>query len=384
MNYKKDALKLHKGGKLEIISKIKINEKNLKLAYTPGVAGVCNEIFKNPKRVYDYTIKKNSVAIVTDGSKVLGFGNLGAYASIPVMEGKAILFKTLAGIDAFPICLKTQNTEEIVTIIKNISPVFGAINIEDISAPRCFEIEEKLQDIGIPVMHDDQHCTAIAVLAGLINSCKVIDKKFDDLNIVVNGAGAAGTAIARLLVCADIHERICKKVGNVIVCDSEGIIYGGRVGLSEYKEKLAKITNKSRIKGTLEDAIKDADVFIGVSVGNVLKERMIKKMNRAPIIFALANPVPEIMPDKAKKAGASIIATGRSDFPNQVNNVLVFPGVFRGLLDSRTRKINEKMKLNAAYALANVIKKPEENKILPNAFDNNVVKSIANVVKEAH
>lgn len=383
---KKEALKLHRklNGKLEINSKVSLRSKKvLSLLYTPGVADVSKEIFKNKNKVYDYTIKKNTVAIVSDGSSVLGLGNIGAEAALPVMEGKAILFKEFADINGFPICIKTQDTDEIVDVVKNISPVFGGINLEDISAPRCFEVEAKLQNIGIPVMHDDQHGTAIVVLAALINSCKATNRNFENLRVVINGVGAAGTAIAKILLCVDADKRICKSVGNIIVVDSKGVINRKRKDLNENKKRLSKITNKNNISGNLEHALQDADVFIGVSKGNVLNEKMIKGMNKNPIVFAMANPIPEIMPDKAKKAGASVIATGRSDFPNQVNNVLAFPGVFRGALDSGAKRITEKMKLNAAYALAETVKKPNKNKILPDVFDKNVVKNIANAVKES-
>jgi len=380
----KEALSLHKKhkGKLSIASKIKLNKKNLALAYTPGVATVSKEIFKNKKSVYDYTMKNNSVAVVTDGSAVLGLGNIGPEAALPVMEGKAILFKEFAGIDAFPICLQTQKTEEIISIVKNIAPVFGGINLEDINAPRCFEIEEKLQNIGIPVFHDDQHGTAIVVLAALLNSAKVIKKNFSSLKVVVNGAGPAGVAISRLLICNDFNSKICKSVKDIIVLDSHGIIHKGRKNLATFKKNLARITNKENIKGDLADAIKDADVFIGVSRPGLLKPAMIKSMNKNPIVFALANPIPEIMPSDAKKAGAKIIATGRSDFPNQVNNVLVFPGIFRGALNARIKKITEKMKIKAAYALASTVKNPTPSKILPSIFDKSIVSVIAKAVED--
>lgn len=378
--YKKEALELHKKGKLEVKSKIKLTSGNLRLAYTPGVAEVSKEIYKHPRKIFDYTIKRNCVAIVTDGSAVLGLGNIGAEASLPVMEGKAVIFKEFAGIDAFPICLKTQKVNEIVNIVKNISTVFGGINLEDISAPRCFEVEGKLQNLGIPVMHDDQHGTAVVVLAGLINSCKVVKKRFEDLKIVVNGAGAAGTAISRLLSCTNIHDKICKSVSDIIVCDRHGTIYEGRKNLNKHKMNLAKNTNRTKIKGKLIDALEGADVFIGVSTGNLLNEEMIKKMNKNSIVFAMANPVPEIMPEKARKAGAKIVATGRSDFSNQINNALAFPGIFRGALDSGAKQITDKMKLNAAYALANAIRKPNQNRILPDLFDKSIVKNIARAI----
>jgi len=380
--YKKEALNLHKRlrGKIEVKSKISVNsKKELSLIYTPGVAEVCKEIYIK-KNIYDYTIKSNSVGIITDGSAVLGLGNIGPEAALPVMEGKAVLFKEFANIDAFPICLKTQDTNEIIQIVKNISTVFGGINLEDISAPRCFEIENKLQDIGIPVMHDDQHGTSIVVLAALINACKAAKKDFEDIKVVVNGAGAAGNAVSRLLVCADYYDKTCRSVKELMVCDSKGIIYKGRKNLEEHKIKLSNLTNKKRIKGTLKEAIVGADVFIGVSVANVLNESMIRSMNKDPIIFAMANPIPEIMPNKAKRAGAKIVATGRSDFPNQVNNSLAFPGVFRGALDGKAKKITAKMKINAAYALAKTIEKPDVNRILPLVFDKNIVKNIAKAV----
>jgi len=380
----KEALDLHKKhkGKLSVASKIKLNKKNLSLAYTPGVATVSKEILRNKKSIYDYTMKNNSVAVVTDGSAVLGLGNIGAEAALPVMEGKAILFKEFADIDAFPICLKTQKTDEIISIIKNIAPVFGGINLEDINAPRCFEIEEKLQNIGIPVFHDDQHGTAIVVLAALLNSAKVIKKEFSSLKVVVNGAGPAGVAISRLLACSDYKSKICKSVGDILVLDSHGAIYRGRKNLPPFKKNLSKITNKENFKGNLKDAIKNADVFIGVSRPELLKPSMIKLMNKNPIVFALANPIPEIMPSLALKAGAKIIATGRSDFPNQVNNVLVFPGIFRGALNARIEKITERMKIHAAHALASTVKNPTPSKILPSIFDKSIVRVIARAVED--
>ncbi|MCR4261014.1 MAG: NADP-dependent malic enzyme, partial [Candidatus Colwellbacteria bacterium] len=354
----KESLDLHESlrGKLEVISKINLkNKKNLALAYTPGVAEPVKEIVKNKKNIYKYTIKGNSVAVVTDGSAVLGLGNVGPEAALPVMEGKAAIFKEFANIDAFPICLATQNTKEIVQMVKILSPTFGAINLEDIAAPRCFEIEEALQDIGIPVFHDDQHGTAIAVLAALQNALKVANKKMSHVKIVISGAGAAGTAIAKLL----------KSSRNIIVCDSTGILSKKRADLNKYKRALCGITNPKNIHGSLGDALVGADVFIGVSRPNTLTAKMIKTMNVKPIIFAMANPIPEIMPDKAIKAGAFIVATGRSDFPNQVNNALVFPGIFRGALDARIPRITQEMKISAAKILAGLVATPSRQHILP-------------------
>ena len=383
----KESLEFHKKnkGKLDVISKARIdNRKTLSLAYTPGVAEVCREIAKDPKKVYDYTIKQNSVAVVSDGSAVLGLGNIGAYAAIPVMEGKAALFKEFANIDAFPICLDNIGSDaDFIDKIKSITPVFGGINLEDIAAPRCFEIENALMDIGIPVMHDDQHGTAIVVLAALINSSKVVGKDLSELRVVISGSGAAGTAIVKLLHCIGYNENICRSVKETILCDSNGIIHKNRTDLNKYKIELLKFTNPKNREGSLEDALTGADVFIGVSKGNVLTKEMIKKMSKDPIIFAMANPVPEIMPDEAKSAGAKIVGTGRSDFPNQINNVLAFPGVFRGALDSRARIINNEMKLAAAYALSNYVKSPNENNIIPDVLDKNVTKIVAEAVKKA-
>ena len=386
MSLKEDSLNLHKNkkGKIEVNSKVFFrNKTDLSLAYTPGVADVCREISENKNKVWDYTIKQNCVAIVTDGSAVLGLGDIGPEASLPVMEGKCALFKKFANIDAFPICLKTKNEKEIIEIVKNISPVFGGINLEDISAPRCFKIENELQNIGIPVFHDDQHGTAIVILAGLINACKVVGKKLEDLKIVISGAGAAGTAVTKLLLCLGYDKKICKSVNEIILVDSKGIIYKGRKN-DKYKNELAKITNKNKIKGGLENAVKDCDVFIGVSKGNILTKEMIRKMKKDPIIFAMANPIPEIMPEDALKSGARIVATGRSDFPNQVNNVLSFPGMFRGALDVRAKKITNEMKISAAYALSKCIDKSTEKKILPNVFNKNVVPKIAKAVKDSY
>ena len=379
MDIYEESLKFHeeKKGKICVNSKVQIkNKHDLSLAYTPGVAQPCKEIEKDKNLVYKYTMKGNTVAVITDGSAVLGLGNIGAYASIPVMEGKALLFKEFADIDAFPICL--ENRENFVQNIKNISPIFGGINLEDISAPFCFEVEEQLQDLGIPVMHDDQHGTAVVVLAALINSCKVTNKKFEDLIVVINGAGAAGYAIAKLL---NIKEH--GKVKKIIICDTKGVIYEGRPDLKEnkYKKILSEETNPDNLRGTLKDAIVGANVFIGVSAPNTLTGEMVKTM-KDPIIFAMSNPIPEIMPDIAESAGAIIVGTGRSDFPNQINNVLAFPGIFKGALDANATKISEEMKLSAANALASYVKNPKKDFILPSPLDKNVAFEIAKKVKE--
>lgn len=384
-----ESVKLHKKkrGKLEIKSKVEVKTKeDLSRVYTPGVAEVSRQIAKHENLAYDLTIKHNAVAIISDGSAVLGLGNIGPYAAIPVMEGKAILFKEYADIDAFPITVKTQNSFEIINLVKNISPVFGGINLEDISAPRCFEIEEALQDIGIPVFHDDQHGTAIVLLAALINSAKLAGKKLTDLKVVINGAGAAGTAIANLLLCVGHDPKVCTPVKEIIVCDSEGIINKERVDIqnNSHKMRLAGITNRQNRAGSLAEAMVGADVFIGVSKGNVLDPKLIKKMSEKPIILAMANPIPEIMPDEAKKAGAFIVGTGRSDFPNQVNNVLAFPGVFRGALDARAKTITNHMKIMAAFALAKAVNKPSIDNILPSPLDKSVAPAIAAAVKKAY
>jgi malate dehydrogenase (oxaloacetate-decarboxylating) len=371
---KNKILELHKRGKISIKNKVSVRNKNdLSLIYTPGVAEVCKEIEKDKEKVYDYTSKGNMVAIVTDGTAVLGLGDIGPEAAIPVMEGKANLFKKFANIDAIPICLNEKDTDKIVDIVKAIEPFFGGINLEDISAPRCFEIEERLKKImNIPVFHDDQHGTAIVVLAGLINSLKLVNKNIEDSKVIINGAGAAGTAITKLLFTYGFK--------NIIVCDSKGVISKDRE-LNKSKKEICSFTNKNNEKGNLKDIIKNADVFVGVSKGNVLTKEMIKSMNKEPIVFALANPVPEIEPEEAKKAGARIIATGRSDFPNQVNNALIFPGLFRGILDSRAKEINEKMKLAAAIALKNIVgDKLKENYILPDIFDKEITKKISKAV----
>ncbi len=389
MDINQDALNLHKehAGKIEITSKIQLkNNYDLSLAYTPGVAEVSRVVAEDPQKAYDYTLKKNTVAIVSDGSAVLGLGNIGPYGAIPVMEGKAVLFKEYAGIDAFPICTGTQNTFEIINLVKNIAPVFAGVNLEDIAAPRCFEIEQALQDIGIPVFHDDQHGTAIVLLAALINAAKLAGKALTDLKVVINGAGAAGTAIVELLLCVGYDPNVCQPVKDIIVCDSKGILDRQRPDLqnSPQKMQLAMMTNQSQKKGALADALVNADVFIGVSVGNLLNQHMIHTMAEDPIILALANPTPEIMPDEAKAAGVRIIGTGRSDFPNQVNNVLAFPGVFRGAIDAKAKHISPKMKLSAAYALAETIEHPTPEMFLPSVLDKTVSSTVAKAVCDAY
>ncbi|MDD4437992.1 MAG: NAD-dependent malic enzyme [Tissierellia bacterium] len=378
MNYFEESLILHEKnqGKIEVISKIKINtSEDLSLAYTPGVAEPCRKIHENENDVYKYTSKGNIVAVVTDGTAVLGLGDIGPKAALPVMEGKSILFKEFGNVDAFPICLNTKNVEEIVNAVKLIAPGFGGINLEDISAPRCFEIEERLKkELDIPVFHDDQHGTAIVVLASLISSLKIVNKKIDDLKIVINGAGAAGTAISNILSEAGAN--------NIIVCDRNGVLYKGRDNMNDAKKLLVQTTNPENIKGSLADALIEADVFIGVSTSDVVKPDMVKTMNKDSILFAMANPTPEIMPDIAKQAGAKIIGTGRSDFPNQINNVLVFPGLFRGALDVRAKEINIEMKLAAAYAISDYIYEKDLNSenIIPSPLDKGVAKKVAQAV----
>lgn len=382
MDIYEESVQLHKKlkGKLEVVSKTKIrNKKDLSLIYTPGVAEVCKIIDQDHNKAYELTIKGNTVAIVSDGSAVLGLGNIGPYAAIPVMEGKAVLFKEYAGINAFPITVQTQNAFEVINLVKNIAPVFAGINLEDISAPRCFEIEEALQDIGIPVFHDDQHGTAIVLLAALINSAKLAGKDMRELRVVINGAGAAGTAIAQLLLCVGHNPEVCEPVKEIIVVDSKGIVTTTRPDIMDnpWKMRLATITNRYNVEGGLDEALSGADVFIGVSKGALLKPSSIKKMNKKPIIFAMANPTPEIMPDEAKKAGAFIVGTGRSDLPNQVNNVLAFPGVFLGAIQARAHTITNGMKIGAAFALAGATKNPTVDNILPSPLDKTVAPKIA-------
>lgn len=381
MNYYEESLKIHEEnvGKIEIVSKIKVETRDdLSLAYTPGVAEPCRKIYEDEENVYKYTSKGNLVAVVTDGSAVLGLGDIGPKAGLPVMEGKSILFKEFADVDAFPICIDTKDVDEIVRTVKLIAPGFGGINIEDIGAPRCFEVEERLKkELDIPVFHDDQHGTAIVVLAGIINALKVVEKKIEDIKVVVNGAGAAGTAISNLLLSSGVK--------NLIVCDKVGILHREIENVDDAKLKLAEITNPDNIKGNLADALVGADVFIGVSAPGIVSKDMVRSMNKDSIFFAMANPTPEIMPDEAKEAGARVIGTGRSDFPNQVNNVLAFPGIFRGALDVRAKEINEEMKIAAAYAIASMIKEEDlnENNVIPYALDRTVASNVAEAIKKA-
>ena len=380
MNINEKALALHEkwNGKLETASKCKINTReDLALAYTPGVAEPCKVIHKEPETVYKYTSKANTVAVVSDGSAVLGLGNIGPLAAMPVMEGKAVLFKEFGNVNAVPICLDTQDTEEIITTVKNIAPAFGGINLEDISAPRCFEIEERLKAmLDIPVFHDDQHGTAIVVLAGIINALKVTGKDKEACKVVVNGAGSAGVAITKLLL----------KYGfkNVTMCDKSGIICEGDEGLNWMQVEMSKITNLDKKKGTLADALNGADIFVGVSAPGIVSQDMVRSMNKDAILFAMANPVPEIMPDLAKEAGAKVVGTGRSDFPNQVNNVVAFPGIFKGALEGRAKQITEEMKLAAANAIAGLVADEDlnENNILPEAFDPRVADVVSQAVKD--
>lgn len=376
------ALELHRKnkGKMEIHSKVPLeNGNDLSLAYSPGVAEPCMEIYNNPSQVYEYTMKGNLVGVITDGTAVLGLGDIGPEASLPVMEGKALLLKKFANIDAFPICLDTTDTEEIIRTVKLLSPTFGGINLEDISAPRCFEIEQRLrEECNIPVFHDDQHGTAIVVSAGLMNALKLVEKNIKEIKVVINGAGAAGIAITKLLLSLGVH--------NIIMCDSKGIIYKNRPdGMNEQKNEIAHLTNQEEIQGSLKTALKDADVFIGVSVANILTKELIDQMSVDPIVFALANPLPEILPNIAKEYGVKVIATGRSDYPNQVNNVLAFPGIFRGALDVRATDINDEMKLAATKAIASLIDPVDlhADYVIPNPFDPRVVKVVSRAVSDA-
>ena len=379
MNTNEKALLLHEqwNGKLETISKVPVKSReDLSLAYTPGVAEPCKKIAADREEAYTYTIKSNTIAVVSDGSAVLGLGNIGPYAAMPVMEGKAVLFKEFGGVNAVPICLDTQDTEEIIKTVAYMAPGFGGINLEDISAPRCFEIEERLKAmLDIPVFHDDQHGTAIVVLAGIINALKVTGKNKESCKVVVNGAGSAGIAITKLLLTYGFP--------NIILCDKAGIISRQSEGLNWMQEKMAKVTNPANETGSLSDALKNADIFVGVSAPGIVTKEMVASMNKDSILFAMANPVPEIMPDLAKEAGARVVGTGRSDFPNQINNVVVFPGIFKGALEGRATQITEEMKLAAAEAIARLVPEDErnENNIIPEAFDPVVAKTVAEAVK---
>lgn len=381
MDYAKESLKLHYElkGKIEIAARTKANDRqSLSLAYTPGVAEPCLEIQKDVNKSYELTRRWNTVAVVTDGTAVLGLGDIGPEAGMPVMEGKCLLFKEFGGVDAIPLCIRSKDVDEIVNTVALLAGSFGGINLEDISAPRCFEIERKLKErCDIPVFHDDQHGTAVIMLAGLINALKVVGKRLEDVKIVTSGAGAAGIAIIKLLVSAG--------AGNVVMTDRTGVIYNGRPGLNPAKQEIAEITNPARESGSLADAIKGADVFIGVSAPGVLTAQMVQSMAKDAIVFACANPTPEIFPDEAKRAGAAVVSTGRSDYPNQINNVLAFPGIFRGALDARASDINDEMKFAAAYALAGMVKDAELScdNILPQAFDEGVGETVAEAVREA-
>ncbi|WP_134699895.1 NADP-dependent malic enzyme [Ammoniphilus sp. YIM 78166] len=381
-NLREAALQMHREnqGKLAVHSKVAVkNAQDLSLAYSPGVAEPCKEIFGDESKVYEYTMKGNLVAVVSDGTAVLGLGNIGPEAAMPVMEGKAVLFKNFAGVDAFPICLSSSEVEKVIETVKMIAPSFGGVNLEDIAAPQCFEIEERLKrECSIPVFHDDQHGTAIVTAAGLLNALRIVDKHMNEIRVVVNGAGAAGIAIIKLLSHLGVQD--------ILLCDTKGIIYEGRpYGMNPIKEQMAKLTNLEKKEGQLADALRGADVFVGVSVKGALTKDMIQTMNRDAIIFAMANPDPEIMPEEAKEAGARVIGTGRSDFPNQVNNVLAFPGIFRGALDVRAEQINEEMKVAAVYAIADLVDKEElsENYCIPNPFDPRVAPEVAAAVAKA-
>ena len=382
MTIREAALHMHRmnQGKLESKSKVVVkNAEDLSLAYSPGVAEPCKEIYDKPETVYDYTMKGNMVAVVSDGTAVLGLGNIGPEASLPVMEGKAVHFKSFAGVDAFPICLKTTDVDEIIKTVKHLEPTFGGINLEDITAPNCFYIEERLKkEVNIPVFHDDQHGTAIVTVAGLVNALKLVNKKMSEIKVVASGAGAAGIAIIRLLHHYGVRD--------IVMCDSRGAIYEGRPeGMNQIKATVAKFTNRDRVEGSLADVVKDADVFIGVSVSGALTKEMVETMNRDPIIFAMANPNPEILPELAKEAGAKVVGTGRSDYPNQVNNVLAFPGIFRGALDVRATHINEEMKRAAVEAIAGLISEEEltPDYVIPRPFDYRVAPAVAAAVAKA-
>lgn len=382
MTLREEALHMHKihKGKLESKSKVEVkNARDLSLAYSPGVAEPCKEIYEKPETVYDYTMKSNMVAVVSDGTAVLGLGNIGPEAALPVMEGKAVLFKSFAGVDAFPICLNTNKIEEIIQTVKFLEPNFGGVNLEDIAAPNCFVIEERLKkETNIPIFHDDQHGTAIVTVAGLVNALKLTKRNMSTIRVVANGAGAAGIAIIKLLYSYGVRD--------IIMCDSKGAIYQGRPeGMNDVKAAVAEFTNRDKLSGSLKDVIQGADVFIGVSVAGALTKEMIQSMNPDPIIFAMANPVPEIMPEEAIEAGAKVIGTGRSDYPNQVNNVLAFPGIFRGALDVRATHINEKMKQAAVSAIAELVAEEEltAQYVIPGPFDARVAPQVAAAVAKA-
>jgi len=379
MTLREDALEFHRKsrGKIAIKSKVPCRTReDLSLAYTPGVAEPCREIERDPELIYDYTSKGNLVAVVTDGTAVLGLGDIGAAAAMPVMEGKAILFKEFADVDAFPICIDSKDPSEIVEVTKRISTVFGGINLEDISAPRCFEIEDRLKrELDIPIFHDDQHGTAVVTAAALINALKVVAKGFEDVRVVTSGAGAAGVAVSKFLMSFGVKD--------LILCDSRGIVHEGRSDLNPSKMEMAKITNPNGKTGSLADALEGADVFVGVSAPGIVTEEMVEAMAKDSIVFAMANPVPEIMPDLARRAGATVVATGRSDFPNQVNNVLGFPGIFRGALDVRARDINDEMKIAAARAIATLAEPVSADRIIPSPFDRRVVPKVAEAVARA-
>lgn len=380
MDVKEEAIRLHKewNGKIETTSKSRVNNRqDLAIAYTPGVAEPCRIIAKEPDEAYNYTIKSNTVAVVSDGSAVLGLGNIGPLAAMPVMEGKAVLFKEFGGINAFPICLDTQDTEEIIRTVVNIAPAFGGINLEDISAPRCFEIESRLKELlPIPVFHDDQHGTAIVVLAGIINALKVTGKNKEDCHVVVNGAGSAGIAISKLLLHYGFSD--------VTLCDKSGILSKSSKDLNWMQKEMMECTNLSQKNGLLADALRGADIFVGVSAPGIVTKEMVSSMNKDAILFAMANPTPEIMPDEAKSAGARVVGTGRSDFPNQVNNVLAFPGIFKGALEGRAKQITEEMKLAAALAIAGLVSESElnEDNIMPEPFDPQVALAVSKAVKD--
>ena len=380
MTNNEKALKMHEewNGKIETTAKAHVNSReDLAIAYTPGVAEPCKVIAQDPEAAYTYTMKANTVAVVSDGSAVLGLGNIGALAAMPVMEGKAVLFKEFGGVNAVPICLDTQDTEEIIKSVVNIAPAFGGINLEDISAPRCFEIETRLKELlNIPVFHDDQHGTAIVVLAGIINALKVTGKKKEDCRVVVNGAGSAGVAITKLLLTYGFPH--------ITMCDINGIISKNSPNLNWMQQQMTEVTNLEERTGTLADALKGADIFVGVSAPNIVSKEMVASMNKDAILFAMANPVPEIMPDLAKEAGAKVVGTGRSDFPNQVNNVVAFPGIFKGALEGRATQITEEMKLAAANAIAGLVPEEElnENNILPEAFDPRVADTVSKAIKD--